>query len=1127
MRIEGSGGAEGSASSSGEARSFLAGGGELGALVAAHDWESTSLGPIEAWPQSLKTSVGLILRSPVPIVLLWGEEGVMIYNDAYAVFAGGRHPQLLGSRVREGWPEVADFNDHVMKVGLGGGTLSYKDQELTLHRHGAPEQVWMDLDYSPVLDESGGPAGVIAIVVETTERVRVTRDLRESEAKFHAMANSIDQMIWATRPDGFHDYYNQRWYEYTGVPEGSTDGEAWNDMFHPEDQERAWKAWRHCLETGEPYHIEYRLRHRSGGYRWVLGRAQPVRDASGQIARWYGTCTDVDDLKVTEEALRDSEERFRQVFRNAAVGMIEIDADWNILNSNEVYREITGRSEADLRGANCLSFTHPDDVAAGEEALRALAAGEENRVAFEKRYLRPNGEVVWVRSSLSRVSGHQSAALFLKVVEDITEIRKAREALREESEALEVLNRTAAKVAAELDLDQLVQTVTDAGVELTGAQFGAFFYNVIDEQGEHYTLYSLAGVDPSHFDKFPMPRNTHIFGPTFRGEGVVRSADITKDPRYGKMAPYHGMPEGHLPVRSYLAVSVVSRSGEVIGGLFFGHEQVGVFSERSERLMSGLAAQAAIGIDNARLFQAAQRLNQTLEAQVEERTAERDRLWALSEDLLVTADYEGKLLRVSPSWSRLLGYDEATLLDRSYASLIHAEDLAAVLEALATMRATQQPVSFEDRLEDSEGQLHWISWRLSPDPDGLRLHGVGRDITDAKARAQALAEAEERLRQAQKMETLGQLTGGVAHDFNNLLQIVSGNLEILQRNLDPEQARLRRAAENASRGAERAASLTQRLLAFSRRQPLDPKPIDANKLVAGMSELLHRTLGETIEVETVLASGLWRIEADPNQLENAILNLALNARDAMQGGGKLTIETSNAHLDRGYTAANAEVVPGQYVVICVSDTGTGMDEETAARAFEPFFTTKEVGKGTGLGLSMVYGFVKQSGGHLKIYSEPGHGTTLKIYLPRLLGSLPDEAETREEIVPEGTREETILVCEDDDDVRAYSVEVLRELGYRVLEAHDGPSALRLLERQEGRVDLLFTDVVLPSGMTGAVLAERARELRPELKVLFTTGYARNAIVHHGRLDAGVELITKPFTYADLAARVRDLLDGAR
>jgi CheY-like chemotaxis protein len=290
-----------------------------------------------------------------------------------------------------------------------------------------------------------------------------------------------------------------------------------------------------------------------------------------------------------------------------------------------------------------------------------------------------------------------------------------------------------------------------------------------------------------------------------------------------------------------------------------------------------------------------------------------------------------------------------------------------------------------------------------------------------------------------------------------------------------------------------------------------------------MSDLLFRTLGEPISVETVKAAGLWRVEIDPNELEAAILNLAVNARDAMPDGGRLTIETSNTHIDQTYAQEHVEVLPGQYVAVSVSDTGIGMDSKTVAQAFEPFFTTKPVGKGTGLGLSQVYGFVKQSGGHVKIYSEPGQGTTVRLYLPRLAGDFKADAPENDDVIPEGGTEEVILVVEDDDDVRAQSVESLRELGYRVLESHDGPSALRLLERQQ-RVDLLFTDVVLPGGMTGAQVADKARAIRPDLRVLFTTGYARNAIFHHGRLDKGVELITKPFSFSDLAARVRDVLD---
>jgi CheY-like chemotaxis protein len=323
-------------------------------------------------------------------------------------------------------------------------------------------------------------------------------------------------------------------------------------------------------------------------------------------------------------------------------------------------------------------------------------------------------------------------------------------------------------------------------------------------------------------------------------------------------------------------------------------------------------------------------------------------------------------------------------------------------------------------------------------------------------------------------------------------------------------------------GAQRAGALTKRLLAFARRQPLDPKPLNANLVVQGMSELLRRSLGETVELETVLGGGLWTIEADPNEFESALLNLALNARDAMaSGGGKLTIETANAHLDEAYAARHSEVTPGQYVLVSVTDTGTGMDAETTSRVFEPFFTTKGEGKGTGLGLSQVYGFVKQSGGHVKLYSELGRGTTVRIYLPRRQGDAVHEEAEDARLAPEAFGE-TILVVEDDPDVRAYSVGALQELGYQVVEAHDGPSAVRLLEQRS--FDLVFTDVVLPGGMTGAQVVARAVQLWPGIKTLFTTGYARNAIVHHGRLDPGVHLITKPFTFDDLAAKVRDVLD---
>jgi signal transduction histidine kinase/ActR/RegA family two-component response regulator len=382
--------------------------------------------------------------------------------------------------------------------------------------------------------------------------------------------------------------------------------------------------------------------------------------------------------------------------------------------------------------------------------------------------------------------------------------------------------------------------------------------------------------------------------------------------------------------------------------------------------------------------------------------------------------------------------------------------------------------------------------------------------------------AEQALRQAQKMEAVGQLTGGVAHDFNNLLTIIIGNLNIAKRGV--VESRAERALDNALTGAERAAQLTQRLLAFSRRQPLNPRAVDANKLLVGMADLLVRTLGETVELETIGGAGLWTVEVDAAELEACILNLALNARDAMPGGGKLTIETSNAYLDDDYCQHHEGLNPGQYVVIAMTDNGVGMTAETIEKAFEPFFTTKETGKGTGLGLSQVYGFIKQSGGHIRIYSEPGQGTTIKIYLPRYQGH--EESAPAE--LPAGSdrgRGETILVVEDDDGVRQYVAESLRDLNYQVLEARDSASALKLLHADK-TFDLLLTDVILP-GKNGRELATEVERQRPGVKIIFMTGYSRNAIVHHGRLDSGTELISKPLTDAVLARRIRQVLDNAR
>ncbi|MBX7200116.1 MAG: CHASE3 domain-containing protein [Rhodospirillaceae bacterium] len=402
------------------------------------------------------------------------------------------------------------------------------------------------------------------------------------------------------------------------------------------------------------------------------------------------------------------------------------------------------------------------------------------------------------------------------------------------------------------------------------------------------------------------------------------------------------------------------------------------------------------------------------------------------------------------------------------------------------------------------------------------LHEANLKLSAEIAEREAI---EEQLRQAQKMEAIGQLTGGIAHDFNNMLAVIMGALNIMQRRINRGDYNIAGFVDAAIEGAQRGGALTQRLLAFARKQMLEPRVLDCNKLVSGMSDLLRRTLGETIQTEVVLAGGLWRVHADPHQLETAILNLVVNARDAMEGGGKLTIETANAHFDDAYALTHKDVPAGQYVVVAVTDTGTGMAPEVLNKAFDPFFTTKSSGKGTGLGLSQVYGFVRQSGGHVKICSELGHGANVKIYLPRYHGpgeDVPAPRVTDPDSLPKGNEGETILVVEDEDAVRRLAVDGLRDLGYTVIDAESPEAALDILDQEPG-ILLLFTDVVMPR-MNGRQLAEEAQRRRPKLKVLYTTGYTRNAVVHNGTLDPNVRLLGKPYSLENLARRVREILD---
>jgi PAS domain S-box-containing protein len=813
---------------------FLNGGGACADLVAAKDWSATPLGPIELWPSCLAGAVATLMRSRIPIVMLWGPEGVMLYNDAYSGFAGGRHPELLGSNVREGWPEVADFNDNVMKVGLAGGTLHYRDQELTLLRNGGPEQVWMDLDYSPVLDEEGEPAGVICFLAETTERVALER----RRAFLHALSEDL----------------------------------------------------------------------------------QDLR-------------TPAEIMSLTADRLGVLMDASRVFYAEIASGRMTVDRDFN-------------------RGVGSI---------VGEHSLEAF--GPDLLAAYKV------GTPVVVR---------------------------------------------------DVGADHRLSPEAKAG--LGSREVGAFVDVVLFEETQWVGLLAVQNATPRRW------------------------------------------------------------------------------TEAEESLVQEVGERVKTAVERAR--------------------AERDRLWDLSQDMLARADYSGMMSAVSPAWTQILGWSENELLTRGYASFMHPEDMPPTLEAIAGMAKTREPTRFENRIATKAGGWKHIEWTVAPEPDGVNFVAVGRDLSDTKAREAELEAAQEALRQSHKMEAVGQLTGGIAHDFNNMLTGVIGSLDLLRRNLAAgRMERVERYMDAATSSAQRAAALTSRLLAFGRRQSLDLMATDVNALVDGMEELLHRTLGEQVVLETHLTGVLWAAFTDANQLESALLNLCINARDAMSDGGKLVVETDNVELDERYTRDYPELEPGDYVVLSVTDTGAGMSASTIEKVFEPFFTTKPVGQGTGLGLSMIYGFARQSGGHVRIYSELGRGTTVKLFVPRFHGEVEATAEKSGQ-TPRGLGE-TVMVVEDDPSVRLIVTEVLEELGYGAIEAVDANRAIPILQSDE-RIDLLVTDVGLP-GLNGRQLAEIARQTRPDLKILFITGYAQNAAVRAGFLDEGMDMMTKPFAVDALAMRIRDIL----
>ncbi|MEO8384191.1 MAG: PAS domain S-box protein [Betaproteobacteria bacterium] len=924
------------------------------------DWSKSALGIPQSWPQTLKFATDIILGSPAPYAILWGPRGVLIYNDAYSEIAGAKHPACMGVSVFDAWPEVNDFNHDVVNTVLAGQTLSLVDQQFLLHRNGAAEPVFLTLDYSPIPDSDGKPAGVLALVYETTRRVV----LEEAFIAEQAATKALNRRLAAER-DGLKEMFQQapgfmcmlrgpqHIFEMTNASYERLIGHraVIGKPLAAALPELADQHFARLLDTvyksGEAYvgrKIKAMLqvtRDAPLEERFVDFVYQPVKDADGEVTGIFVEGVDVTEHIRAVTAEQENEEQFRSLAEAVPMQVWAADAEGSLYWFNARVYADTGAEPGALNGANWGQVLHPDDLPTATETwARALKDGERYETEFR----------IWNNERQS------------------------------------------------------------------------FRWHLVRAQ------------------------------PVCAGDRVLRWIGTNTDIQDQKLA--------------------------------------------------------------ARELSA---LNATLEERVAERTAELDRLWRLSGDLIVVVGFDDEIKSTNPAWKSLLDWDADQLIGQHFMDFVHPDDVElTLLEAKKNTSGIVRTTPFENRYRHRDGSYRWISWTSVP--DGRVVHGVGRDVTAEREAEDALRQSEAALRQSQKMEAVGQLTGGIAHDFNNLLQGIVGSIELSRKLISLGRvAETEKFINSAMNSAQRAAALTHRLLAFSRRQPLDPKPLQINQLVLSMEDMLRRTVGVLIEIELDLSTDAWITKCDANQVESAILNLVINSRDAMPHGGRISIRTSNGN------GPGDQSLKGEFLCIAVVDNGCGMPADVLARAFDPFFTTKPTGQGTGLGLSMIYGFAQQSNGFAKITSEVGNGAMVELFLPRYLGALESD-ETQESAssdhhVVAGT---TILVIEDDSVVRDLAVRVLSDLGYNVIEAADGPSGLKILESDK-RIHLVLTDIGLP-GLNGRQVVDAARIKRHDLMVLFMTGYAENAALADGFLERGMQMITKPFSMEKLTGRIRDMFD---
>lgn len=1112
----------------------------MGPMIRDHDWFGNPVGGPAEWPQALRFALGICLSSSFPTAIYWGPELRLFYNDAWAVIPAERHPWALGQRGQDVFPEIWDVVGpqfaQVMTSGEGYATF---DQRLDMMRDGRLHETYWNYSFTPIRDERGDVVGVLNQGNETTRTVMAERTrLAEVERLRDIFGQAPGAIALLHGPDHMIELANGAYVELTGGRElvGKTLAQAL-----PEVVEQGFvDLLDQVFATGETF--------RASRTPVVLDRAgrsetrlldfvyQPIKDANGVTTDIFVEANDVTEQAMAEARMRQSEERLQLALdASHGVGTWDWDVGANLVRADARFARLYGVDPAEAEHGGPLdrffARIHSDDASrVRREIEAAIASGD--RFETEYRLVDEAGETRWVTAQ-GRCSYDEEGQprRFPGVSFDITERRRAEAAALSAAEELRAATEAQAFIYGLADRLRALgspETIMEASASALLRRLKldrAGFYRVTPDD----TLQFGPSVTSDRLPPIQGVLAVGVLGPaaaTYRQGGTVAFADSGTDPDLAgqdlsRLSPAGvGVPltRGGTWVATLYANSAVPRNWTADEVSF-----VEAVAETAWDAVERAAAVTALRESEAKFRAIANSIDPMV--------------WSTQPDGY--HDY------YNDRWYEYTGVPHGSTDGAGWNDMFHPDDQDRAWSRWRHSLETGEPYHIEYRLKHHSGIYRWVLGRAQPvrDDAGVITRWFGtctdiQDIVDAREvlarsrvelenavaeRTSQLMAAEERLRQAQKMEAVGQLTGGIAHDFNNMLAVVIGALDMLERRVAQGSTELDRYIVAAKDGAGRAAALTQRLLGFARQQPLAPVPLDLNRQVRGMVELLMRTLGEDITIETRLSADIDTAMADPNQLENVILNLSVNARDAMPDGGLLTISTANRRLDAAGAAA-VGVDPGDYVELTVEDTGAGMSDETRARAFDPFFTTKGLGKGTGLGLSQVFGFARQSGGHVSIESMLGRGTRVNLWLPRHGQPLREPtAPVDSGHLPTGSRNEVVLVVEDEERVRNYSVEALRELGYTVLQAPDGVEALRLLQSGQ-RVSLLFTDVVMPE-MTGDELARRARQGQPDLKILFTSGYTPNESAIAQRLSDGGRVLPKPFGIAALAAIVRATLDS--